>query len=47
MAPMPRPSPSAALLRALLILALAGLAAGAAYLAVVVTSDRVDDRGGT
>jgi signal transduction histidine kinase len=47
MAPMPGPSPSAAPVRALLILALAGLAAGAAYLAVVVTSDWVDDRGFT
>jgi signal transduction histidine kinase len=42
MAPM---ASTAAPRRALLALALAGFAAGLIYLAVVVTSDRVDDRG--
>jgi signal transduction histidine kinase len=46
MAPMAATaSTTAALRRALLALALTGVAAGAAYLAAVVTSDHVDDRG--
>jgi signal transduction histidine kinase len=47
MAPMAvaNPSPSTAQRRALLALAVAGFAAGLVYLAVVLTSEDVDDRG--
>jgi signal transduction histidine kinase len=45
MPPMADPAPSATRRRTLVALALAGFAAGVAYLAVEVTSDDVDNRG--